>query len=164
MLYRDPQGHEFVLALVGAGIGGTWGLVNGLIAGDTGWELAADLGAGVATGGLAGLTNGLPLLDGIAARSVLSAGIEAYRQLARDAVTGCARSGISDIVFAGAGSVIGDGIGSFSAAAASEQVGNALHMYVEPSEFTATVVSGILGGSVAAPVSAIEGAERRHQF
>lgn len=150
--------------LVGAGIGGTWGLVNGILAGDRGWELAADVGAGVATGGLAGLTNGLSLLDGIAARSVLSAGIEAYRQLAQDAITGCARSNIADIVFAGGGSVVGDGIGSFSAAAASEQLGSALHMYVDPSEFTTTVVSGIVGGSVAAPVFAIEGAEKRHEF
>lgn len=83
--YRDPQGKELTLALIGGGLGAAYGAINGYLAGDRGWELAADIAAGGGSGALIGLTNGLSLVQG----AIVNAGIESYRQLAVSAISGC---------------------------------------------------------------------------
>jgi RHS repeat-associated protein len=116
IMYRDPQGREFVLGLIGGAIGGAWGFYNGYVSGDTGWALALDVLSGAGTGALAGLTNGASLLEteggAMAARAILSAGIEATHQIVNASLPCHNWDEINyvDIAAAGAGSVFGDGL------------------------------------------------------
>jgi len=110
--YVDPQGRELVLAGIGAGIGAVYGGINGYLSGDRGSALAIDIAAGAGTGALAGLTNGLSLIEvagGIATRATIAAGIESYRQLAIGALP-CHKMDINrrNIALAGAFSLFGD--------------------------------------------------------
>jgi hypothetical protein len=82
--YRDATGKDPLLAVIGALAGTGYGIVNGIIAGDSRDELIADAIAGASQGGLITLTDGLSLLQG----AVVNAGIESYRQIANSAVTG----------------------------------------------------------------------------
>lgn len=59
--YRDPDGQDPLLAVIGAGVGLIYGLADGVIAGDSRNELFADAIAGAAGGGLIGLTDGMSL-------------------------------------------------------------------------------------------------------
>jgi hypothetical protein len=69
-------------------IAGTgYGIVNGIIAGDSRNELISDAVAGAAQGGLIGLTDGLSLLESVGFNAVANAGIESYKQIANSAVT-----------------------------------------------------------------------------
>lgn len=128
LMYIDSNGKELLLAGIGAGIGGAFGLVQGIIAGHTGWELAADVGAGALTGGVAGLTNGMSLLVGIPLRAATGAAIEAGKQ---KLVDGCVHDYVG-IGLAGAGSLLGDASefgskGAWSAASAgAEKYGSAI--------------------------------------
>jgi RHS repeat-associated protein len=109
--YRDPDGREGILGAIGGVVGGVWGGVNGWIGGDRGWCLAVDVGAGAATGALAGLTNGLSLLDMMAARAIISAGIEAGRQMINGGLSGNEDIDVTAISLAALGSLVGDGAG-----------------------------------------------------
>lgn len=102
-MFRDPQGKELGLAVIGGLIGGGWGAINGYISGDRGWQLAADIGAGAGTGALAGLTNGASLIELAATRAVVSAGIESTRQIANGLMSPCHEVNIHGwgIAFAG---------------------------------------------------------------
>ena len=71
LMYRDPSGHFLPEAAI---IGGAWGAVNGIIAGDNWKQVVVDGLAGAGTGALIGLTDGMSLVGGIAARSVISMG------------------------------------------------------------------------------------------
>jgi RHS repeat-associated protein len=163
VLYRDPEGRDPVSAVVGAGIGAAWGLVRGALAGDTGWQLVTDAGAGAATGGLAGLTDGLSLIEGTAADSVLSSGIEAYRQLINGAMHGCLQTNGAEIAFAGAGSVLGD-LSGFLAGSAPDGLVQALHYDPGVDGMIQTLVGGNVSGAVSAAPSAIQGAARAGTF
>jgi RHS repeat-associated protein len=116
IMYRDPQGRELGLAVIGGVAGAAWGLYNGYVSGDTGWALALDGLSGAGTGSLAGLTNGASLLEteggAMAVRAILSAGIEATHQIVNASLP-CHNWGeinYVDIVAAGVGSVFGDGL------------------------------------------------------
>jgi RHS repeat-associated protein len=117
IMYRDPQGRELGLAIIGGAIGGAWGLYNGYRSGDADWEtLGLDFLSGAGTGALAGLTNGASLLEteggAIAARAILSAGIEATHQIVNASLPCHNWNDINyvDIAVAGVGSVFGDGL------------------------------------------------------
>ena len=116
IMYRDPQGRELGLAVIGGVIGGAWSLYNGYESGERGWALALDGLSGVGIGALAGLTNGASLLEteggAMAARAILSAGIEATHQIVSASLPCHNWDEINyvDIVAAGAGSVFGDGL------------------------------------------------------
>jgi hypothetical protein len=77
--------------------------------------VAADFFAGAASGDLIGLTNGLSLLQTVAADAVINAGIESYRQLANSAITGCQKEDLRGIVVAAATSVLRDAAGTGAA-------------------------------------------------
>lgn len=158
--WTDPEGREVLLGLVGAGIGGAWGLVNGYIAGDRGSKLWVDFTAGAATGGLAGLTNGFSLAETIVARSMISAGIESYRQLANSAISGCVNINQSDIALAGVTSIFGDLAGEAAAAGAALRATNRLQYNVPRSDMFSTVVGGNAAGAITAPYSAMQGSGR----
>jgi uncharacterized protein RhaS with RHS repeats len=147
-LFRDSQGEELGLAVIGGVIGGIWGGVNGYISGDRGAQLALDIAAGAGTGALAGLTNGASLIELAATRAVVSAGIESTRQIANGLMSPCHEVNIHGwgIAFAGIGSLVGDGIG---AAAGGTVIG----------ENGATALGGLLGGGVSLPEATVEGAE-----
>jgi RHS repeat-associated protein len=146
--FRDPEGKELIAAGVGIAIGAIWGIANGYIEGDRGWgELTADGLAGGLTGGLAGLTNGGSVLAGLLAKSAASAGIEGLRQVANDAISGCVKeTNYKKMLFAAAGSIVGDGIGKFAGAAASESWGAFNHTAEEPVELVERLVGGNLEG------------------
>lgn len=163
--FRDPEGKELVGAVVGAALGVGWGVLSGYIAGDRGWgELTADGLAGGLTGSLAGLTNGasllggeVSLLGGLAARAGASAGIEGLRQVANDAISGCIQdTNYHAILFAGAGSLVGDGIGKFAGSAASESWGAINHTLEEPVELVETFVGGNLLGLSSLPTAIVD--------
>lgn len=148
---------------MGAVIGTGFGLINGYISGDRGDALLVDAVAGGLTGGLAGLTNGLSLAEGIGARAVVSAGIEGYRQLANDAVEGCIKdTGYHGLLFAGAGSIIGDGFAGFVGSALQESFATATHTVVVSSEGVEAAISNTLAGVTAIPV-AIEDYMKSHR-
>jgi RHS repeat-associated protein len=109
--FSDPSGQDPLGAVVGGVIGGIWGYINGKVSGDCGAALRNDVLAGVATGALAGLTDGISLLDGgagLAARAGINAAGEAGRQFANN---GEVDDGLALLTAAG-GSAIGDGLGS----------------------------------------------------
>ncbi|WP_231636347.1 RHS repeat-associated core domain-containing protein [Burkholderia sp. MSHR3999] len=134
IMYRDPQGRELGLALIGGVIGGAWGLYNGYVSGDSDWKtLGLDFLAGAGTGALAGLTNGASLLEteggAMAARAILSAGIEATHQIVNASLPCHHWDEINyvDIAAAGAGSVFGDGLsGGAEGAGLNKYVSGAL--------------------------------------
>ncbi|WP_259658982.1 RHS repeat-associated core domain-containing protein [Burkholderia pseudomallei] len=150
IMYRDPRGHELVLALIGAGVGAAWGLANGYLSGDHDWQsLTIDALAGAGTGALAGLSNGATLLEAagaIGTRAITSMGIESTREMAKGLLP-CHDMDISyvDIGLAGAGSIFGDlsGIGGEGVLG----------------ENWATAFGGTMGGSLSTPASMAEGAQ-----
>lgn len=149
-IYRDPSGHELMLAAIGAGIGGAWGLVNGYLSGDHDWRsLTVDFLAGAGTGALAGLSNGVTLIEtasAIGTRAIVSMGIESTRQIVKGALP-CHDMEINyvDIGLAGAGSLYGDlsGLGGLGVMR----------------ERWATAFGGAMGGSVSTPAAIVEGYE-----
>ncbi|MBF4067486.1 DUF6531 domain-containing protein [Burkholderia pseudomallei] len=149
IMYRDPRGHELVLALIGAGVGAAWGLANGYLSGDHDWQsLTIDALAGAGTGALAGLSNGATLLEAagaIGTRAITSMGIESTREMAKGLLP-CHDMDISyvDIGLAGAGSIFGDLSGIGGEGALGEE--------------WATAFGGTMGGSLSTPASMAEGA------
>ena len=76
--YTDPKGQEALLALGGGIVGAVWGGVNGWLSGDRGATFWVDVAAGAGTGALAGLTNGVSLLEtaeGFGIRALAGSGI-----------------------------------------------------------------------------------------
>lgn len=142
LIFRDPEGREFGLALIGVGIGGFYGLAQGLIAGHGGWELLADAGSGALAGGLAGLTNGMSLWIGVPLRAGIGAGAEAGRQMLVD---GCLDP--VGIGLAAGSSILGD--------ATTGAVGRAMKgLYSEPAvEYAAGVAGQIYGGALPLPAA-----------
>lgn len=128
MMYRDPSGHFLPETAVGALIGGLWGGVNGLIAGDNWKQIAVDSLAGAGTGALIGLTDGMSLIGGMATRSVVSMGIDATRQMANWGLDPCHDMDFNarDMIFAGIGSVVGDGVGDAAEPAVGRDWGGVL--------------------------------------
>jgi RHS repeat-associated protein len=116
LIYRDPRGHELMLAGIGALVGAGWGVMNGYLSGDRGWaSLTMDGLAGAGTGALAGLSNGATLWEAAAMagrRSILSAGIEATREMGKWMLP-CheIESSGTDIFMAGLASIVGDASG-----------------------------------------------------
>ncbi|GGA00897.1 RHS repeat-associated core domain-containing protein [Dyella caseinilytica] len=150
IMYRDPRGHELMLALIGAGVGAAWGIANGYLSGDRDWQsLALDGLAGAGTGALAGLSNGATLLEAAGAvgtRAVVSMGIESTRQMAKGLLP-CHDMDISyvDIGLAGVGSVFGDMSGFGGEGVMGER--------------GATAFGGTMGGAVSTPAAIAEGAQ-----
>jgi RHS repeat-associated protein len=148
IMYRDPYGRELILAAIGAGVGGVLGVVNGYLSGDSDWQsLTIDFLAGAGTGALAGLTNGVTLIEAagaIGTRAVVSAGIESTRQIAKGLLP-CHEMDISrvDILIAGVGSIYGDlsGLGAEGVMGAR----------------WATAFGGGMGGTVSTPAAIAEG-------
>lgn len=148
--YRDPSGHELIAGAVGSAVGAGFGLLTGYLSGDRGEALLIDAAAGGLTGGLAGLTNGLSLLEGIGTRALISTGVEGYRQLANDVVTDCVKdTNFAALGLAGAGSIVGDGIAIPFSTGLGEAFGALNHTVSLESE---TITAG-LGGSIAGVVS-----------
>jgi RHS repeat-associated protein len=133
--YRDPDGEDPLLAVIGAGAGLLYGLANGVIAGDSRNELIADAIAGAASGGLIGLTDGLSLIGGIGFGAVTNAGIESYRQIANSAITGCDKFDKRGVAFAAAGSVFGDLVGGASSLIRAEGASVVNHAIFLPEEY-----------------------------
>jgi hypothetical protein len=96
--YEDPSGHELIAGVIGAGIGATLAIINGVITGDSNSQIAVDAAAGAATRGLIGLTNGLSLLGDIALRAEASVVIEELRQLGNDVISDCPKDiGVAEL-------------------------------------------------------------------
>jgi RHS repeat-associated protein len=152
ILYRDPRGHELVLALIGAGVGAAWGVANGYLSGDRDWQsLTLDGLAGAGTGALAGLSNGVTLLEAAGAvgtRAVVGMGIESTREIAKGLLP-CHDMDISylDIGLAGVGSIFGDmtGIGGEGLGIVGER--------------GSTAFGGVMGGALSTPAAIVEGAQ-----
>ncbi|CAJ5349813.1 RHS repeat-associated core domain protein [Burkholderia pseudomallei] len=150
IMYRDPRGHELVLAGIGALVGAGWGVLNGYLSGDRGWaSLTMDGLAGAGTGALAGLSNGATLWEAAAMvgrRSILSAGIEAAREMGKWMLP-CheIESSGTDIFLAGLASIVGDASG----------------LGGEPvmGEGWATAFGGSMGGATVTPAAIPEGAQ-----
>jgi RHS repeat-associated protein len=155
--YRDPDGEDPLLAVIGAGAGLLYGLANGVIAGDSRNELIADAIAGAAGGGLIGLTDGLSLLGGIGFGAVTNAGIESYRQIANSAITGCDKFDKRGVAFAAAGSVFGDLVGGASSLIRAEGASVANHAIFLPEEYDnlAKFISLNVSGIANMPYSAV---------
>jgi uncharacterized protein RhaS with RHS repeats len=155
--YRDPDGEDPLLAVIGAGAGLLYGLANGVIAGDSRNELIADAIAGAASGGLIGLTDGLSLIGGIGFGAVTNAGIESYRQIANSAITGCDKFDKRGVAFAAAGSVFGDLVGGASSLIRAEGASVANHAIFLPEEYDnlAKFISLNVGGIANMPYSAV---------
>lgn len=121
--YRDPSGHLLPEAAVGAVIGGLWGAASGYFSGDRGDKLFNDIMMGAGVGFFAGLTDGVSLLEGSAARvglgyvtrAALSVEGEALRQGLND---GCI-SHPNDLWIAGLASGLGDAVGGAAKGIAS---------------------------------------------
>jgi hypothetical protein len=139
--------------VIGVLAGTGYGIVNGIIAGDSRNELIADAIAGAAQGGLIGLTDGLSLLEGAA----VSAGIESYRQIANSAITGCNKFDKGGVAFAAGGSVFGDLVGGASSLIRAEGASVANHAIFMPEEYDALArfISLNVGGILNMPYSAV---------
>jgi hypothetical protein len=155
--YRDPSGKDPLLALVGVIAGTGYGIVNGIIAGDSRNELIADAVAGAAQGGLIGLTDGLSLLESVSFNAVANAGIESYRQIANSAITGCNKFDERGVAFASAGGVFGDLVGGASSLIRAEGASVANHAIFLPEEYDnlAKFISLNTGGIAQMPYSAV---------
>jgi hypothetical protein len=151
--YRDPDGEDPLLAVIGAGAGLLYGLANGVIAGDSRNELIADAIAGAASGGLIGLTDGLSLIGGIGFGAVT----ESYRQIANSAITGCDKFDKRGVAFAAAGSAFGDLVGGASSLIRAEGASVANHAIFVPEEYDnlAKFISLNVGGIATIPYSAV---------
>ncbi len=162
LTYRDPQGRELAAGIVGGAIGAIWGGINGYLEGDRGSTLLIDALSGAATGGLAGLTNGLSLTEGLAGRAVLSSIFEADRQVANGAIRGCIKINKTQIALAGVASIFGDLAGTATTEQQALRATERLH-YNVPSVDTvfSTVVGGNASGAIETPYSAMQGAGSR---
>jgi hypothetical protein len=149
----DRNGRELALAVVGGIAGGIVGYVNGRIAGDTGDALRIDIVAGVGTGALAGLTNGVSLVESsaleiisfAAGRAAIASGIETARQIA----VGFASCKLEPLNFgnigiAGALSFLGDMSGAFAG------------LKTGLSDGLGTLVGNGLTGAIQTPVSYLD--------
>jgi hypothetical protein len=152
---RGPTGKDPLLAVIGALAGTGYGIVNGIIAGDSRNELIADAIAGAAQRGLIGLTDGLSLLQG----AVVSAGIESCRQIANSAVTGCDKFDKGGAAFAAGGSLLGDLVGGASSLNRAEGASAANHAIFLPEEYDnlSRFISLNAGGLLNLPYSAVTG-------
>jgi hypothetical protein len=144
--------------VVGAAVGAGWGVFSGYVAGDRDWgSLTADGLAGGLTGSLAGLTSGASLIPGLLARAGASAGIEGLRQVANDAISGCVKeANYNALLFAAAGSLVGDGIGQFAGSAATESWGVFSHAIEASDEVIENFVGSNLSGLSSLPTSIVD--------
>ena len=152
----DPSG-ECPQCAIGAVIGIVWGGVNGYLAGDRGSQLMVDVLAGAGTGALAGLTGGASLVEQIAARSILSAGIEADRQYINQDINPASEINAGNMVLAGGLSVLGDSAGTAAALQKAIQDMQSLKIIVEANETIATIVGGNTSGITQIPFSILDG-------
>ncbi len=114
LYYFDKSGKDPVSALVGGFLGGTWGLVNGLIAGHSGTELLNDVADNAAEGALIGLTDGLSLVPGLVAEIGISAGIDLLHQTETGMLHGCIKINGKKLAEAVVGTLIGDNVGDWA--------------------------------------------------
>jgi len=108
-----------------------FGIVNGMLNGDRGSQLLVDMTAGAATGGKIGLTNGVNLLEA----AIVNVGIESYRQLGNDAVTGCIQpAGGRAMLVVGGGSLVGDLVEEGTTTARAELAAERSHIVISAEE------------------------------
>jgi RHS repeat-associated protein len=161
IMYRDPRGHELVLALVGTAIGGAFGYINGRLSGDTGDQLLEDIGTGAAIGFVGGLSNGLSFAAGFAGtatwgevaggvvlRALFAADMEGMRQANN---YGCVTS-FRDVGLSGLFSVAGDFIGDYFGAGKQFE-----GMSEQAAGRAGTVFGGAASGAAGSAVAASEG-------
>jgi RHS repeat-associated protein len=161
--YRDPRGHEMVLALVGTVIGGAAGYINGRIQGDQGDQLWEDAGTGAAVGLVGGLTNGLSFAAGFAGsaawgevaagvvlRGLFAADMEGMRQANN---YGCVTS-FGDVALSGLFSVAGDFVGDYFGSGKQFEGTSE-----EAAGRSGTIFGGAASGAAVATVSASESNE-----
>jgi RHS repeat-associated protein len=155
--YRDSSGKDPALALIGAVVGGGYGLINGWIAGDSNAELITDVLAGAASGGIIGLTDGLSLIEGIGGGAIANAEIEALRQFDNSILTHCDKMDVKGIAFAGVTSIFGDLVGAGSSLIRAEAASVANHAIFLPEEFEsfAGFISLNVSGLATLPYSAV---------
>jgi RHS repeat-associated protein len=154
--YVDHTGKDPILAGVGALLGGAWGFASGYLSGDRGSALLNDSVVGFAAGGLAGLTDGLSLIEGMSARAGISMGLEAYREGVNGLESGCVKFNGGDIAFAGLSSVLGDVVGNLDASQVASGLGEGLDWNPDPSPLRATIVGANASGAASAGASAAE--------
>ncbi|MBI3479205.1 MAG: hypothetical protein HY016_02450 [Nitrosomonadales bacterium] len=134
--------------------------MNGYLSGDRGLNLWVTIGAGAGTGALAGLTGGASLLEQgglIAARSVISAGIESDRQLINRAIDPASEINTNNIVLAGGLSVFGDAVGSAVSLQKAIQEMQSLRIIAEANENVAAFWGANAAGIVQIPFSVLDG-------
>ena len=123
--------------------------VNGLLSHDSASQIAVDMLAGAASGGLIGMTDGLSLVGG----AITSMGIESARQMANWGLSPCHDMDVNlwEIGLAGVGSGVGHEIGI----ATDGALDGAL------SGRSVKAISGgfesSFGGAIEAPPSAVDG-------
>ncbi|CAJ3476360.1 RHS repeat-associated core domain protein [Burkholderia pseudomallei] len=164
IMYRDPRGHELVLALIGAGVGAGFGLLNGYLSGDRDFNsLMEDAGTGALVGLVGGLTNGVSFAAGFAGeaswgavaggvlgRAFFAADMEVFRQSVNN---GCVTDK-KDVLLAGLFSGLGDFVGDYFGA------GKAFEGASEGAAGKAgTAFGGTAAGVTQAPFAGSEGNE-----
>ncbi|GLQ45760.1 hypothetical protein GCM10007862_08110 [Dyella lipolytica] len=164
IMYRDPRGHELVLALIGAGVGGAFGLINGYLSGDRDFNsLMEDTGTGALVGLVGGLTNGVSfaagfageaswgaVAGGVVGRALFAGGVEGFRQTVNN---GCVTDN-KDLWLAGLFSGLGDFVGDYyGAGKAFEGAGQAA------ADRAGTAFGGAAAGAAQAPAAGSEGNE-----
>nr|WP_275577127.1 RHS repeat-associated core domain-containing protein [Dyella flava] len=169
VMYRDPTGKFIPEAAVGAGVGLVVGIIGGVIAGDWGnggWagieKLAADGGAGAASGLWIGMTDGMSLVGGVAARAVLSGGTEVAREAVTSGIDGCGiKFSNRDILGAMFGSVLGDAVGGAVAGSIADDASSAAHQAFSADDFgmPGTWAGSVASGASNAGYSALDRAE-----
>jgi hypothetical protein len=158
--FRDPAGEGPAEALIGAAIGGGWGLVTGLIEGERGYDLMNHILEDASIGGLTGLTDGLNLIAApglnLAARAGLNAAIsgigEAYKEEVSYMSTGCPKefSG-NKIALSALSGATGSLFGSALSSAASLSYAAKFHALYEDPE----VLSAFFGSNIEGALSTI---------
>jgi len=149
--FRDPKGRELALGVIGAAVGVGYGIIDGVVHGDSARVIAIDAVAGAASGGLTGLSNGLLWWQA----ATINAGIESWRQLGADVATGCVVGDYGAIAFAGGASVAGDLLGRGVAIGKADALTERAHMLVDwrVYENLANFVSINAGGWLSVPFS-----------
>jgi hypothetical protein len=97
-----PSGHGLVEAAIGAGGGIVFGVVAGLIKGETASQIRYEALADAAFGALTGLFDGLNLVGAVALNAGAGAGAEAFNEVVNIGNTGCGRLSGTRIALAGA--------------------------------------------------------------
>lgn len=158
--YIDRTGKGPVEAGIGFAVGFGFGLIDGLINHESGWDLVNHGLEDGAFGGLTGLTDGLNLVGKLAANAGINAAGEAFKEGVDQLETGCGHFSGTKIAFAATTGLFGDLGGKLVAGRLADTASGIAHSIMEASDPLEALVGGSISGSVGTVPTTIEAAAK----